>query len=203
MMSARLRVASCLLLSALFASAVYFLPQRLFGKVSLLEHDSNEPNMALCPGRQILGLRLEYGKKLNVAITRMAPHTDYEARLSYPASVRSLLPFLPPLNFLSFATSECIINLIMPAAVPRRMHRRRAHWRLLPRRLKRRQWPGTAQYRKTHVQQWQRNGGHCGDILRYHCCCFFLVVLAAAKSCDFQYRCSFVWLIPHLHGDTQ
>ena len=201
MMSARLRVASCLLLSALFASAVYFLPQRLFGKVSLLEHDSNEPNMALCPGRQILGLRLEYGKKLNVAISRMAPHTDYEARLSYPASVSSPLPFLPPINFRPSAASECSINtLIMPVSVPRRMHCRRAHRRLLPRRLK---WAGTAQHRKTHVQQWQRNGGHCGDILRHHCCCFFLVVLAAAKSCHFQYRCSFVWLIPHLHGDTQ
>jgi hypothetical protein len=86
-MAYRVRFASHLLLMTLFFLAAYYLPQYVFGTVSLLHHDNSEPNLELCPGRQLLGLRLEYGKKLNVAITRMTPRTEYEVRLSYPASV--------------------------------------------------------------------------------------------------------------------
>ena len=67
--------------------AAFFLPLLLFGTTKLDEPDRDEPSLVLGPGRQIFGLRLEYGKKLNVALTRMSLHTQYEVRLSYPASV--------------------------------------------------------------------------------------------------------------------
>ena len=89
-MSSRVKFAYRLVLATVFALGVYYLPRFWFGTLSTLELDNDDINMALRPGRQILGLRLEYGKKLNVAITRMNPHTDYEVRLSYPASVSHL-----------------------------------------------------------------------------------------------------------------
>jgi hypothetical protein len=127
-MAYRVRFASHLLLMTLFFLAAYYLPQYVFGTVSLLHHDNSEPNLELCPGRQLLGLRLEYGKKLNVAITRMTPRTEYEVRLSYPASVAPPLP--------SSSSTRC--NLLASTsrsylhAVPRRMHRGRAIRRHFP-----------------------------------------------------------------------
>ncbi len=59
-MGPRVRVAARVALVILFCAGAFYLPRFLFGTVSLLERDRDEPNMALCPGRQILGLRLEY-----------------------------------------------------------------------------------------------------------------------------------------------
>jgi hypothetical protein len=89
-MSSRIKFVSRLALALAFAWCVYCLPRFWFGSVSIFERNESEPNMVLFPGRQIIGLRMEYGKKLNVAITRMNPHTEYEVRLSYPASVSLL-----------------------------------------------------------------------------------------------------------------
>jgi hypothetical protein len=99
-MSSRVKLVFRLVLAAVFAWCIYYLPRFFLGSVSIHERDGDEPNMALFPGRQIIGLRMEYGKKLNVAITRMTPHTDYEVRLSYPASVSR--PILSGLTWLPF-----------------------------------------------------------------------------------------------------
>jgi hypothetical protein len=92
-------------LAAAFALCAYYLPRYLFGSLSTSQLDNHGSDMMLRPGRQILGLRLEYGKKLNVAITRMNLHTDYEVRLSYPASVSRILSAWLPLPL--FPDARC------------------------------------------------------------------------------------------------
>jgi hypothetical protein len=59
-MSSRVGVAARVALVILLCTGAFYLPRFLFGTVSLLERAHDEPNMALRPGRQILGLRLEY-----------------------------------------------------------------------------------------------------------------------------------------------
>ena len=111
-MSSRVKFAYRLVLATVFALGVYYLPRFWFGTLSTLEIDNEGSNLALRPGRQILGLRLEYGKKLNVAITRMNPHTDYEVRLSYPASVSHLFyPHSPASLLLSCTRHQSLIAI--------------------------------------------------------------------------------------------
>ena len=95
-MKNRFRFMAGMSLVALIVLASFFMPVFLFGTTTIGEHGLDEPGLVLSPGRQIFGLRLEYGKKLNVALTRMSLHTQYEVRLSYPASVTPPFPHVAP-----------------------------------------------------------------------------------------------------------